>query len=105
LLTAERVAFLRTLIVSLNTAAPSHWPSRTLYGNFVVQSFIDEFAQANTAMQQASSLTSLNGKPLIVLTADKGINDDQWQAKAGPHGHIVDQQSPPSRQRHPRIAY
>ena len=44
-------------------------------------SFIDEFAQANTAMQQASSLTSLNGKPLIVLTADKGINDDQWQTK------------------------
>jgi hypothetical protein len=32
-------------------------------------------------MQQASSLTSLNGKPLIVLTADKGNNDDQWQAK------------------------
>ena len=31
-------------------------------------------------MQQAAALTSLNGKPLIVLTADKG-NDDQWQAK------------------------
>jgi pimeloyl-ACP methyl ester carboxylesterase len=44
-------------------------------------SFIEEFAEANTAMQQASSLTSLNGKPLIVLTADEGINDDQWQAK------------------------
>jgi hypothetical protein len=44
-------------------------------------SFMDEFAQANTAMQQASSLTSLNGKPLIVLTADKGNNDDQWQTK------------------------
>jgi pimeloyl-ACP methyl ester carboxylesterase len=44
-------------------------------------SFIDEFAQANTAMQQASSLTSLNGKPLIVLTADEQITDDQWQAK------------------------
>ena len=44
-------------------------------------SFIEEFAQANTAMQQASSLTNLNGKPLIVLTADKGNNDDQWQAK------------------------
>ena len=44
-------------------------------------SFIEEFVQANTAMQQASSLTSLNGKPLIVLTADEGINDDQWQAK------------------------
>ena len=44
-------------------------------------SFIEEFVQANTAMQQASSLTSLDGKPLIVLTADEGINDDQWQAK------------------------
>ncbi len=44
-------------------------------------SFIDEFVQANAAMQQASSLTSLSGKPLIVLTADEGNNDDQWQAK------------------------
>ena len=33
---------------------------------------------ANTSMQQASALTSLNGKPLIVLTADEGA-DDQWQ--------------------------
>jgi hypothetical protein len=32
-------------------------------------------------MQQASALTSLNGKPLIVLTADEGINDNQWQSK------------------------
>jgi hypothetical protein len=32
-------------------------------------------------MQQASALTSLNGKPLIVLTADEGNNDNQWQAK------------------------
>jgi pimeloyl-ACP methyl ester carboxylesterase len=44
-------------------------------------SFIDEFVQANAAMQQASSLTSLNGRPLIVLTADEGSNDDQWHAK------------------------
>jgi pimeloyl-ACP methyl ester carboxylesterase len=43
-------------------------------------SFIEEFVQANTAMQQASSLTSLNGKPLIVLTADKGMSDE-WPAK------------------------
>ena len=42
---------------------------------------IEEFAEANTAMQQASSLASLNGKPLIVLTADRGINDAQWQVK------------------------
>jgi pimeloyl-ACP methyl ester carboxylesterase len=44
-------------------------------------SFLEEFLQANTAMQQASSLTSLDGKPLIVVTADQGNNDDQWQAK------------------------
>jgi pimeloyl-ACP methyl ester carboxylesterase len=43
-------------------------------------SFIDEFVQANRAMRQASSLTSLHGKPLIVLTADTG-SDAQWQAK------------------------
>ena len=36
---------------------------------------------ANTSMQQASALTSLNVKPLIVLTADEGITDDQWMAK------------------------
>jgi hypothetical protein len=34
---------------------------------------------ANTSMQQASALTSLNGKPLIVLTADEGAG--QWQSK------------------------
>jgi pimeloyl-ACP methyl ester carboxylesterase len=44
-------------------------------------SFIQEFVEANTAMQQASSLTSLNGKPLIVVTADEGVHDDQWQPK------------------------
>ena len=44
-------------------------------------SFLQEFLQANTAMQQASSLTNLNGKPLIVLTADEGNNDPRWQAK------------------------
>jgi len=32
-------------------------------------------------MQQASSLTGLDGKPLIVVTADEGSNDDQWQAE------------------------
>ena len=45
-------------------------------------SFIEEFfGGADTSMQQASALTSLNGKPLIVLTADEGINDNQWQSK------------------------
>jgi len=45
-------------------------------------SFIKEFfGGADMSMQQASALTSLNGKPLIVLTADEGINDNQWQSK------------------------
>src|SRR5215216_2162731 len=44
-------------------------------------SFVEEYGGANTSMQQASALTSLNGKPLIVLTADEGITDDQWQSK------------------------
>jgi len=43
-------------------------------------SFVEEYGAANTSMQQASALTSLNGKPLIVLTADEGA-DDQWQSK------------------------
>ena len=42
--------------------------------------FINEFVEANTAMRQASSLTSLDGKPLVVLTADKGMSDE-WLAK------------------------
>ena len=43
-------------------------------------SYIDEFVEANTAMQQAATLTNLHGKPLIVLTADTG-NDAGWQEK------------------------
>src|SRR5829696_8734871 len=35
-------------------------------------SSVEEYGVANTSMQQASALTSLNGKPLIVLTADTG---------------------------------
>jgi hypothetical protein len=31
-------------------------------------------------VQQAASLTDLSGKPLIVLTADTG-HDDEWQSK------------------------
>jgi pimeloyl-ACP methyl ester carboxylesterase len=45
-------------------------------------SFLNEFlAEANTSMQEASSLTTLGGKPLIVVTADEGITDSQWQSK------------------------
>jgi pimeloyl-ACP methyl ester carboxylesterase len=43
-------------------------------------SFLEEFVQANTSMQQAASLTNLGGKPLIVLTADTG-NAADWQQK------------------------
>jgi pimeloyl-ACP methyl ester carboxylesterase len=45
-----------------------------------LDSFIQEFLQANRAMQQAAALTTLNGKPLIVLTADTG-HDAGWQQK------------------------
>ena len=38
-------------------------------------------AEANTSMQEASALTSLGSKPLIVLTADEGITDPQWRSK------------------------
>src|SRR5215218_4326914 len=44
-------------------------------------SSVEEYGGANTSMQQASALSSLNGKPLIVLTADEGVTDDQWQSK------------------------
>jgi pimeloyl-ACP methyl ester carboxylesterase len=44
-----------------------------------LSSFIEEFREGSTSMQQASSLTTLGGKPLIVLTADTG-HDATWQA-------------------------
>jgi hypothetical protein len=44
-------------------------------------SFIEESVEGSASMQQAASLTDLNGKPLIVLTADKGNDDDKWQSK------------------------
>jgi hypothetical protein len=43
-------------------------------------SFIEEFLQGNASMQQASRLTDLGAKPLIVLSADTG-NAAGWQAK------------------------
>jgi pimeloyl-ACP methyl ester carboxylesterase len=45
-----------------------------------LRSFIEEFVAANTAMQQAASLTNLDDKPLIVVTADTG-NAAGWEAK------------------------
>jgi pimeloyl-ACP methyl ester carboxylesterase len=45
-------------------------------------SFLKEYlAEADTSMQEASSLTTLGSKPLIVVTADEGITDDQWHSK------------------------
>ena len=44
-------------------------------------SYIEEFVEGSASMQQAASLTDLSGKPLIVVTADKGNNDDTWPAK------------------------
>lgn len=41
-------------------------------------SWIEEFVEANTSMQQAAALTRLDGKPLIVLTADTG-NEAGWE--------------------------
>ena len=62
--------------VAALTAASAHLGAPRDLG-----SSIEEYGVANTSMQQASALTSLNGKPLIVLTADEGITDDQWQSK------------------------
>jgi pimeloyl-ACP methyl ester carboxylesterase len=44
-------------------------------------SFLEEWVEGSASMQQAAALTTLNDKPLIVLTADQGISDDQWQSK------------------------
>jgi pimeloyl-ACP methyl ester carboxylesterase len=41
-------------------------------------SFIGEFVAGNASMQEAAALTSLGGKPLIVLTADTG-NAAGWE--------------------------
>jgi len=41
-------------------------------------SYIEEFVAGNASMQQAAALTNLDGKPLIVLTADTG-NAAGWE--------------------------
>src|SRR5215207_8508409 len=43
-------------------------------------SWLEEFIAANTSMQQAAALTSLDGKPLVVVTADTG-NAAGWEQK------------------------
>jgi pimeloyl-ACP methyl ester carboxylesterase len=42
-------------------------------------SWLEEFREGSRSMQQASSLTNLDSKPLIVLTADTG-HDAKWQS-------------------------
>ena len=44
-----------------------------------LDSYIEEFLQGSTSMQQAAALTNLKDKPLIVLTADTG-NDEAWRS-------------------------
>jgi pimeloyl-ACP methyl ester carboxylesterase len=44
-------------------------------------SWIEETVEGSASVQEAAALTDLGGKPLIVVTADEGITDDQWQAK------------------------
>ena len=43
-------------------------------------SFIEESVEGSASVHQAASLTDLDGKPLIVLTADRNA-DDEWQSK------------------------
>ncbi len=42
-------------------------------------SFVDEYAVANRSMSEAGELVDLDGKPLIVLTADRG-HDEGWMS-------------------------
>jgi hypothetical protein len=66
---ASNVNITNTAIVTESSTASS------------IASSVEEYGVANTSMQQASALTSLNGKPLIVLTADERNNDAQSQSK------------------------
>lgn len=47
-----------------------------------VKSTIDEYVQANTAMEQAAQLTDFGSKPLVVLTAGKGSAPDWFTKQA-----------------------
>jgi pimeloyl-ACP methyl ester carboxylesterase len=47
-----------------------------------VKSTIDEYVQANKAMEQAGELTDFGGKPLVVVTAGEG-SAPGWSAKQG----------------------
>ena len=66
-------------------------------------SWIEEVLAASASAHQASLLTDLDGKPLIVLTADTG--NDAKGIGAGTSGQAVHQQRAPPRPRHhPPIA-
>jgi pimeloyl-ACP methyl ester carboxylesterase len=45
-----------------------------------LSSYIEESVEGSASVHQAASLTDLDGKPLIVLTADRNA-DDEWQSK------------------------
>ena len=45
-----------------------------------LRSYLEEFLEGSASVRQAAQLTNLNGRPLIVLTADTG-NDATWRAK------------------------
>ena len=47
----------------------------------IASSIKEYLAEANTSMQQASALTTLGSKPLIVVTADEAQSDPEWQSK------------------------
>jgi pimeloyl-ACP methyl ester carboxylesterase len=47
----------------------------------VASSIKEYLADANSSMQQASALTTLGNKPLIVVTADEAQSDPEWQSK------------------------
>lgn len=68
-------------------------------------STVDEYAEANTSMSEAGSLTDFGAKPLVVLTA--GLETGRAvDGGAGPDGQVVlEQPSPGGGRGHPRGAH
>ena len=65
----------------------------------------DEQSMYRTVFEQAKALTSLDGKPLVVVTATESMREARGVGRpAGPPRRTVDQQRPPRRRRHPRRA-
>jgi len=65
---------------SYGSLPPRYWDEARANASTAhyLRSHIGEFVAGAASMQQAASLTNLNGKPLIVLTADTG-NAAGWQ--------------------------